>query len=197
MNNKSLLEKALAASNCIISVMGDHAGEGTDVIFQRKIIDIGKIGKTFWLVRSPKAKPSLVQKLCSSDPTYALFVEPSSKGGARPTETSDRAVEYSTNGVSWQKLPLNLGPVTGKMGASAYALIFDELEIVHNSSVDLDLYQYADYETPEKPIKLILGCSTVCAEMEDMHTHKDKLKSRYRRIVAVSHLAAPYGVFLR
>jgi hypothetical protein len=177
--------------------MGDHAGEVTDAIFKRKILDISKISKTFWLVRSPKAKPSLVQKLCSSVPAYPLFIEPSSKGGARPTETSDRAVEYSTNGISWQKLPLNLGPVTGKLGASAYALIFDELEIVYQNRVDLDLWQYADYETPEKPIKLILGCSTVCAEMEDMQTHRDRLKSRYRRIIAVSHLAAPYGVFLR
>ena len=138
--------------------MGDHAGEGSDRIFKRKIGDIAKIGKTFWLVRSHKAKPSLVQKLCNSEQAYVLFIEPSSKGGARLTETNSRAVEYSINGISWQKMPLNLGPVTGKLGSSAYALVFDELELVHDNHTPLDLWKYADYETPEKPIKLILGC---------------------------------------
>jgi hypothetical protein len=31
-----LLEVALAGPNCVVSVMGDHAGEGADEIFNRK-----------------------------------------------------------------------------------------------------------------------------------------------------------------
>jgi hypothetical protein len=61
----------------------------------------------------------------------------------------------------------------------------------------IDLWRYADYEDSKKPIKLILGCSTVCAEIKDMSIHPEKLKSRYRRIVAVARLSKPYGVLLR
>jgi hypothetical protein len=54
MNNvmltKKLLEDALEAPQCIISVMGEHAGEGVDQIFKRKIEDITNINCTFWLV---------------------------------------------------------------------------------------------------------------------------------------------------
>ena len=48
MMTKKLIEDALAATQCIISVMGDHAGEGVDKIFKRKIADITKINRTFW-----------------------------------------------------------------------------------------------------------------------------------------------------
>jgi hypothetical protein len=47
---KKLIEDALEARQCIISVTGDHAGEGVDKIFKRKIEDITKINRTFWLV---------------------------------------------------------------------------------------------------------------------------------------------------
>lgn len=50
MMTKKLVEDALEARQCIISVMGDHAGEGVDKIFKRKIEDIKKINRTFWLV---------------------------------------------------------------------------------------------------------------------------------------------------
>jgi hypothetical protein len=49
----TLIEEALKSARCIISVMGDHAGEGTDAIFIRKIADIKQTGITFWLMRSP------------------------------------------------------------------------------------------------------------------------------------------------
>ena len=36
---------------CLLSVMGPHAGETPEVIFERKINDIKNIGKTFWLIK--------------------------------------------------------------------------------------------------------------------------------------------------
>ena len=50
----------------VISIMGPHAGESEDEIFQRKIDDISKIGLTFWLIRSHQAKPNMVQEICQS-----------------------------------------------------------------------------------------------------------------------------------
>ena len=66
MAERKLLSDALSDSRCVISVMGDHAGEGVAAIFRRKIADIQKVALTFWLVKSPKAKPTSVQYLCRS-----------------------------------------------------------------------------------------------------------------------------------
>lgn len=94
-DNMSLLEKALVCPQCVVSVMGDHAGESVDAIFSRKKADIERTGKTFCLMRSPKARPEHVQKTCTTVPAYAIFVEPVTKGGARPTIIEDAAKEFS------------------------------------------------------------------------------------------------------
>jgi len=195
MHDKYLIDDALSADRCVISVMGAHAGESVEIIFKRKMDDINRLNLTFWLVKSPKAKPSLVQKLCTAGPSYAIFIEPSSKGGARPTEINQKATEYSEDGNVWQSLPYGLGPVTGKIATRAYALVFDKLET--NPGAILDLWRYADYENSQMPIKLILGCSTISAVKKDMSIHSEKPHSRYRRIVAVARLAKPYSVLLK
>jgi hypothetical protein len=80
-----LLEAALECPQCILSVMGYHAGEDSDAIFNRKKADIEQQGVTYWLIRSPKARPPQVQGICRSLPAYTIFVERATKGGARPT----------------------------------------------------------------------------------------------------------------
>jgi hypothetical protein len=120
-----LFEASMAAPNCVVSVMGDHAGEGADDIFNRKKTDINRLGKTFWLIRSPKARPAQVQGMCATIPSYTIFIEPATKGGARPTTVEDAAKEYSNNRVLWHRLPEGLSPVTGKLDAGAIALVFD------------------------------------------------------------------------
>lgn len=99
MTEKTLVEDAVSAERCVISVMGDHAGEGAEAIFQRKKADIQKLSLTFWLVKSPKAAPALVQFLCAGGPAYALFVSPATARGARPTQANAEAAEYSAGGA--------------------------------------------------------------------------------------------------
>ena len=190
-----LLTEALSASKCVISVMGDHAGEDVDAIFHRKIADIERTNRTFWLVKSPKAKPPLVQEVCAYRRAHVLFISPATTGGARATHVSERAVEYSVDGLRWRALPVGLGPITGKLDSRAYALVLDALETVEDGTADL--WRYADFADPDKPIKMILGCSTVCATKKDMARHPERLKSRLRRIVAVGRIAEPYCVFVR
>jgi hypothetical protein len=190
-----LLEAALQCPTCVVSVMGDHAGEGTDTIFDRKKADIERTGVTFWLMRSPKARPQQVQEICRPLPTYAIFVEPATKGGARPTTEEDAAKEYSEDRVLWRKLSKDLSPVTGKLDAGAIALVFD-IMATHVSGA-LDLWDYGDALDTHKPLRFILGCSTVCAVLNNKETHPDKMKSRYRGIVAVARLANPYCIWLR
>jgi hypothetical protein len=190
-----LLEEALKSPQCIISVMGDHAGEGIDAIFFRKANDIEQRKTTFWFMRSPKARPVQLQSLCKKIHTYAIFVEPATRGGARPTKKEDAAMEYSVDRLLWHRLPEGISPVTGKIDAAAAALVFDMLTTVDDGI--LDLWDYADVSDPQKPVKFILGCSTVCAIRKDMKPHPKKMKSRYRRIVAAARLAEPYCVWLR
>jgi hypothetical protein len=175
--------------------MGDHAGEGVDAIFNRKIADIVRIGKTFWLMRSPKARPVQVQEMCETVPTYTIFVEPATKGGARPTTAETAAREYSVDGEHWFQLPKGVSPVTGRLDTRAAAFVFDIME--KTVSGTLDLWSYGDLPDAEKPLRFILGCSTVCVVRGNSTSHPDRMKSRYRGVVAVARLAEPYCVWLR
>jgi hypothetical protein len=190
-----LLEAALEGQNCVVSVMGDHAGEGADEIFNRKIADINRLGKTFWLMRSSKARPAQVQGMCTTIPAYTIFVEPSTKGGARPTTVEDPAKEYSDDRVLWHRLPEGLSPVTGKLDAGATALVFDMMTT--DVSGTLDLWGYGELSETPKPLRFVLGCSTICSVRKDMQSHPGKMKSRYRGIVAVARLADPFCVWVR
>lgn len=86
----TLLEAALACPQCVLSVMGDHAGEGSDAIFDRKNADIERMGKTYWLIRSPKARPAQVQGICTTMPAYTIFIKPATKGGIVPLQKKTR-----------------------------------------------------------------------------------------------------------
>jgi len=196
MKTNKIIDEALSASQCIVSVMGAHAGEESNEIFSRKIEDIERVNRTFWLIKSPKAKPELVQKLCYPNSAYAVFIEPATKNGARPATCEQQATSFSENGLTWNPLPKGLGPVTGKLDSKAYALVFDQMETIHEST-EIDLWNYADFSFPEKPLRLIIGCSTICATKKEMKEHPEKLKSRFRRIVAVGRLAAPFCVWVR
>jgi len=191
----TILETAQECPECVISVMGDHAGEDSNTIFARKKADIDRKGTTFWLVRSPKARPPQVQKICKSVLSYTIFIEPATKGGARPTIKEDAAKEYSKDGLLWHQLPKGLSPVTGKLDIVATALVFDKIKTdVYGT---LDLWEYAEAFDIHKPLRFILGCSTVCAVQKNMKSNSQKMKSRYRKILAVARLAEPYCVWLR
>lgn len=194
-DDMTLLGAALACPQCVVSVMGDHAGEGADAIFYRKKGDIERIGKTFWLIRSPKARPTQIQGICKTSPLYTIFIEPATKGGARPTKEKDVAKEYSDEGVLWHRFPKDLSPVTGKLDIGATALVFDMMTT--DISGTFDLWDYGELSVIHKPLRFILGCSTVCAVRKDTKSHIGKMKSRYRGIVAVARLAYPYCVWVR
>lgn len=148
----------------VLSVMGPHAGEDSDVIFARKIADICKAGRTFWVIRSHKAKPDMIQMIGSavrarSGVPLCAFLAPSAPGGAIPTKTSSAATKYSADRSEWQDLPSVITPVTGQMTRSTCALVFDQLCLRELSVVDL--WQYADYFDAGQPVRIRQGASTV------------------------------------
>jgi hypothetical protein len=64
-------------------------------------------------------------------------------------------------------------------------------------SATLDLWDYCEASNIHKPLRFILGCSTVCAVRKDTKLLTGKMNSRYRRIVAVARLTHPYCVWVR
>jgi hypothetical protein len=179
--------------------MGPHAGESENAIFDRKIQDTHDIGLTFWLMKSHRAKPKMIHELClkadaENSESYCVFIEASSKGGAIPAKSASSATRYSKDNLTWDVLPQGLSPVTGKIDNNAYALVFDRLELVNDS---IDLWNYADFFNQNNPLKIIQGASTICAIKKDMSNHTGKIKSRYRRAIAIGKLCEPFCVYLR
>ena len=184
----------------VFSEMGPHAGEYPDAIFTRKIADVRKTGRTFWLVRSHLAKPDMIQELCSvavqqACNTLCLFLEPSSRGGAVPTKSKVAASEYSPDFSTWYPLPTGVGPVTGRITPSACALVFDRLTM--RKSEVIDLWDYANFFDPQQPITIRQGASTVCAIAKDTRTHPDRMNSHLRTVIAIGRLVEPFSVWLR
>ena len=180
--------------------MGPHAGEDADAIFSRKMDDIRKVGETYWLVHSYKAKPNMVQHICGIASQHAEYVKcyflaPSSKGGAAPTLHSAPANQFSMDNTNWNPLPLDLSPVTGHITRSACALVFSELKT--DATLTLDLWQYSDGLNQEMPIVIRQGGSTICAYRKEMALHPARMKSNIRRVVAVGILKKPYAVWLK
>ena len=87
-----LIDEALQSHYCVISVMGAHANEGSETIFGRKMQDIDKTGTTYWLMRSPKARPPEVQDICKTTTSYVIFIEPASRGGGAPNHDRGRCI---------------------------------------------------------------------------------------------------------
>lgn len=196
------LKTVLKNKYTVISVSGDHAGEPTSEIFKRKREDITRIGKTFWLNKSNKAKPNVVQSLCRQSKAEksdcpCIFIEPSTQGGSKPTKVDSIATQYSEDNRLWKDLPEGLGPVTGGLtGRGAYALIFNQLDLV-DRIVHINLWDYADFSNLELPLITKIGQSTICAVKKDMSRQKERMKSPMRRIVAVGMLSEPYCVYVR
>lgn len=190
-----MLKDALNSKICVISVMGDHAGESEAKIFERKINDIRKIGCTFWLTRSYKSMPDFFANINNDNPLYVIFVSPSKPGGAQPTTTSDKASQFSKDRGVWTDLPEGLGPVTGKLDTKSYTFVFDKLELVLGQKIDL--WGYAELEDQEQPIFPKLGCSTICAIRKDMSESTRKLSTRYRKVVAVGRRTTDRCVWVR
>jgi hypothetical protein len=184
----------------VLSVMGPHAGEDAEVIFHRKISDIQEIGETFWLIHSHKAKPDMIKRMCGmasyrENAVECLFIEPSSRGGAKPTKTDHAASEYSSDLLTWLHLPSGLSPVTGLITKNACALVFDQLKL--SARVPIDLWEYRDFFEAHQPVRFRQGASTVCVVQDDMKKHPDRMKSNIRQVVAIGRLIEPYAVWLR
>ncbi len=185
--------------HAVISIIGQHASESMNDIFLRKITDINTVGLSYWLIKSHQAKPIMVQSICNMaksifQPCPCFFIEAATKQGAVPTKHSVFAYEYSKDSLHWEPFPKGLSPVTGKIDTTSYALVFNQLELV---DMTIDLWNYTDFRDKDNPIRIYQGASTLCAVKQDLNNPLGKIKSRYRKVVAVGILADPYCVYLK
>ena len=196
------LKAVMMSKYAVISVMGPHAGESEVQIFRRKREDIDRIGRTFWLHKSNKAAPSLVQQLCKRAKTegsdsFCIFIESSSPGGSQAAKSATPATRYSEDKIVWHDFPDGLGPVTGNLErGGAHALIFDQLDSADRIA-HINLWDYADFSNQEMPLITKIGQSTVCAIKKDTNRNPQRMMSPMRRILAVGRLSEPYCVYLR
>lgn len=195
------MDNILKEKYIIISILGSHAGENAEQIFSRKIHDIQFTGKTFWMIQSHKANPNTVQSLYrksrnENKNVYCFFIEPATMGGARPTKLSRQATAFSKDKINWEPFPSNLSPVTGKIGTNACALVFDEL-VLTQDQIDLNLWNYAEFENHEQPIFPKLGVSTICSILKDMSNHPKRIKTNIRKVIAVGKLSELSCVWLK
>lgn len=178
--------------NILVSVVGSHAGETLEQIFERKQKEIEKAGFTFWLYKSHSAKPEVVQKLARSNKkAFCYFIRASSQLGARPTKESKPATHFSVNGSVWKKIPNNI-LVTGS-SRSASALVLKDLKLTNYT---IDLWRYSNYNNRKEPALIRLGNSTLPITKKSSLRNTNKMKSHIRDVVAVAELKTPFCVYL-
>ena len=190
--------------NRIITIIGEHADETEDEILSRKVTDIDKVAKTFWLIKKISDKTQKeVQEFCenSESEVKIYFISPASK--ANPTKGKTVNKEYF-DGDKWEKIPKGISPVTG----NGYAFILKKLEMQENSKKEnvelftqtkIDINEYAKESTGGElePIKFNTNTSTILAIKEDMTSHPNKNISNIRTVWAVGTLEKPYYVQVR
>jgi len=139
------------------------------------------------------AKYVVISVIGQHDNALAFFITAAAIGGAAPTVNAERANRYSRDHVSWENLPKDLSPVTGKIDNNTYALIFDQLELVNGV---MDLWNYSAFLSREDPIRIFRGASTVCAIKNNMSNHPSRIQTHYRKILAMGKFCEPYSVWL-
>ncbi len=147
--------------------MGAHAGESADTIFRRKMVDCELFGRTFWVVKSSKARPEQVRGLCASRPGYVIFVEPADAGRGTPNHSGGSPRhEYSPDRINWSLASRVYRASHGiEWMAHATALVFDLL--LTDVDGTIHLWEYADRSDVSRPLRFALGLSTHCAVRRD------------------------------
>lgn len=195
-NGGSLLNNALNAKYVFVSVMGPHAQENENDIFTRKSDDIKKAGESLWVSKIDVKFVGECRRRFNSKVGYLILVESSGHGkSAENTKTTDQATQNSEDKIIWKDITKSISQVTGKLGKSATAYYFDDIELYDKSkSIDLDKYAESNYYL--RAIKFRQGHSNVFAKKSDIKM-PEGMKSHERKIVAVLRLKYPYVVWVK
>lgn len=190
-----VLNHRVVQDSNVITIVGTHAGMGIEEIFQKKMEDISEYGKAFWMYRSNQANCETVQKFGNSvsGTVRVLFIE----GNAQPTQNDTAATHYSVDREDWLPLPEGMS-VTGHIVGEAYALVLDKIELGYWGQ-EIDLWNYAVWGDPVKPVKFSNIAGTLCAIKCDTSDLPDKQISNRKKVIAIGYLSkeSHYAVWLK
>ena len=100
-----------------------------------------------WLIpqkqRSLRFKIFVKQAHTEGEDVYCLFINASTKNGARRTLHDSQASCVSADGIEWRKLDEGL-KVTGKIDKAATVLVFDRLRDTYRSASNRSLELFRD-----------------------------------------------------
>jgi hypothetical protein len=166
-------------------------------IYDRKKREIADTGRSFWLIKSNKARTKDIQEFCEEalskgEDVFCIFLEASQKGGAQPTKTKSVASQFSSDNIRWSDIPKGI-KVTGKIDKGTTALILESLEVNNEKNIKIDLWNYSDFLKKGEHLSFSLGGSTTCA----IKKYTEGMKSREREIVAFGKLKKPYAAWLK
>lgn len=188
-----LINQAIDAEYVFVSVMGPHAQENENEIFSRKIDDVNKSGKSFWVSKINKNFVEECRYKLKGKTGYLLLVESSNNGkSAVDTKVSESATQYSNDKVNWKDIDWEISPVTGNLGKGATAYYFNGIELC-NELIDLNLY---GEECDDCGVKFTQGRTNVFAKRYKIR-RKEGMKSSKRKVVAVLRLIEPYVVWVK
>jgi hypothetical protein len=136
----------------VFSLVGPHAGQSLEEIFERKIKDCKTLKETFWVYQSSRCTKSLFS---THKPSEILFVSASKPGAAKQTKSSTIAQQFFKNN-QWFDFNKDLSPVTGRIHSKSTAFQLTNLRMVNE---EIDFNDYTDIVT-NKPLRFSQFCST-------------------------------------
>ena len=139
----------------VFSLVGPHAGQALEEIFERKIKDCKDLKQTFWVYHSHRCTKSLFD---AHKPSEVWFISASKLGAAKQTKSSTVAQQFFKDN-QWFDFPQNLSPVTGRIHSKSTAFQLTDLRMVNET---INFNDYIDLIT-NKPLRFSQFCSTTIA----------------------------------
>lgn len=162
--------------NAVFSLVGPHAGQSLEEIFERKIKDCKTTGQTFWLYHSHRCTKALFDLY---KPTEVWFISASKPGATKQTKSSTLAQQFFKD-EEWFEFDEDLSPVTGRIHSKSTAFQLTDLRLVQET---IDFNNYIDVIT-DKPLRFSQFCSTTIA----VKARNESEESRSRIICAKANL---------
>lgn len=155
-------------NSIVFSLVGPHAGQSLEEIFERKIKDCETLNQTFWVYQSSRCTKNL---FCAHKPTEVWFVSASKPGAAKQTKSSTLANQFFTDN-EWVDFNEDLSSVTGRIHSKSTAFQLTNLRMVNET---IDFNSYTDLIT-KKLLRFSQFCSTTIASKTSDDSEEHRLR---------------------
>ena len=162
--------------NIVFSLVGPHAGQSLEEIFERKIKDCENLNQTFWVYHSHRCTKNIFD---IRKPSEVWFISASKPGAAKQTKSSTVAQQFFKDD-QWFEFDKDLSPVTGRIHSKATAFQLTNLRMVQET---INFNNYIDLIT-NKQLRFSQFCSTTIGS----ETQNDSTEHRPRIICAKATL---------